>query len=59
MNVPLKILQSNDRVAEVQFICDCCGKLMRTSVITKKEADAQNNTKITCSQCKSGSGKKK
>lgn len=48
----IKVLQSNDRVAEVQFICDCCGKLVSTSVVTRQEAEDKKDTKITCSQCK-------
>jgi len=50
--VTIKVLQFNDRVAEVQFICDCCGKLVRTSVVTKEEAEAKKSTKIICCQCK-------
>ncbi|HYA77423.1 MAG TPA: hypothetical protein VEF91_01780 [Verrucomicrobiae bacterium] len=50
--MPISVLQSNDRVAEVKFICDYCGKLVRTSVITRQEAEAKKDTKITCSQCK-------
>ena len=49
---PLKILESNNRVAEVQFLCDKCGKLVRTSLITCEEAEAQKTKKITCYQCK-------
>jgi hypothetical protein len=41
----IKIVQSNERVAEVQFVCDCCGKLIRTCLITREEAEAQKNTK--------------
>jgi hypothetical protein len=43
--MPVKILQSNHRIAEVQFICDFCGKLVRTSLITKEEVEAQKNKK--------------
>jgi len=50
--LPLKILQSNDRVAEVQFICDHCGKIARTSLITEKETEVEKAKKITCCQCK-------
>ncbi len=50
--MPIKVLQSNDRVAEVQFICDYCGKIVRTSVITRKEAETEKDAKITCCQCK-------
>jgi hypothetical protein len=58
MSVPIKVLQSNDRVAEVQFICDCCGKLVRTSVITREEAEAKRGTKISCCQCKNAQNNK-
>jgi thymidine kinase len=57
--VPLKILQSSDRVAEVQFICDYCGKIVRTSVMTKEETEAKKDTKITCCQCKTNPKNKK
>ncbi len=56
--VPIKVLQSNDRVAEVQFICDCCGKLVRTSVISREEAEAEKDKKITCCQCKDAQNNK-
>ena len=50
--MPIKVLESNDRVAEVQFVCDNCGKLVRTSLISCEEAEAQKTKKITCCQCK-------
>ncbi|MGA3111085.1 MAG: hypothetical protein ABSE15_03535 [Candidatus Bathyarchaeia archaeon] len=50
--MPIKILQSNDRVAEVQFICDTCGKIVRTSVIRSEEAKNKNGEKTVCCQCK-------
>ncbi|MGA2386790.1 MAG: hypothetical protein ABSG33_09680 [Candidatus Bathyarchaeia archaeon] len=52
--MPIKILQCNDRVAEVQFICDDCGKLMRTCVVPAEEAKAQDSKRIVCCQCKHG-----
>ena len=52
MILPLKILQSNERIAEAQFVCDYCGKLVRTSMISRKEAEAQEAQEICCSQCK-------
>gem|GEM_PF-809374 len=58
--MPLKVLQSDDRVAEVQFVCDSCGKLVRTSLIARKELESQKNAKIFCCQCKQcQSGKEK
>ena len=50
--LPKKILENNERVAEVQFICDSCGKLVRTSLVTKNDLNTQNNKKVTCWQCK-------
>jgi hypothetical protein len=50
--LPLKIIQNNKRVAEVQFVCDSCGKLVRTSLITREEAEAQKEIKIICWECK-------
>ena len=43
--MPLKVLQSNHRVAEVQFICDNCGKQVRTSLITREELEASKEHK--------------
>jgi hypothetical protein len=45
-------MENNQRVAEVQFICDSCGKLVRTSLVTKNELKTQNNKAVTCWQCK-------
>ncbi|HSV50226.1 MAG TPA: hypothetical protein VLH35_07905 [Candidatus Acidoferrales bacterium] len=50
--MPIRIIQNNDRVAEVQFICDYCGKPIQTRVIPKKEAEQKQNQPITCWQCK-------
>jgi hypothetical protein len=50
--LPIKIVQCNERVAEVQLFCDCCGKLIRTCLITREEAEAQKNTKTICFQRK-------
>jgi hypothetical protein len=50
--LPVKILEANDRVAEVQLICDCCGKIVRTSLIAKNEVAAAESKKIECWQCK-------
>jgi len=50
--LPIKVLQSNNRVAEVQLICDCCGKIVRNGLIAKEEADPKKKTKIICWQCK-------
>ncbi|MGD6853276.1 MAG: hypothetical protein ACQCN6_14555 [Candidatus Bathyarchaeia archaeon] len=50
--MPAKIIQYNDRVAEVQFVCDACGKLVRTSLIPKTEAVALLKEQILCCQCK-------
>jgi hypothetical protein len=57
--LPVKVVQSNERVAEVQFVCDCCGKLVRTSLISKEEAENQVNTNIKCWQCKQEKAKTK
>ena len=50
--LPIKILQSNDRVAEVQTSCDYCGKLIKTSMISMDELETRKNSKVTCWQCK-------
>jgi DNA-directed RNA polymerase subunit RPC12/RpoP len=50
--LPINIIQCNERVAEVQYICDCCGKLIQTSLISKKDADDYKGRKVTCWQCK-------
>lgn len=47
----IKIIQNNERIAEVQFYCDYCGKLIRSSIISKAEVEAQKNKKIKCWQC--------
>jgi hypothetical protein len=49
--MPIVIVQQNEKVAEVKFICDCCGKLIKTSVIPQKEVDAQKNKTLTCYKC--------
>jgi len=54
----IKIVQSNERVAEVQFVCDYCGKLVKTCLITREEAEAQKNTKTICCQCKHAKNEK-
>ena len=50
--LPIKVLQSNDRVAEVQFVCDCCSKIVNTSLIAKNEIEEKANAKISCWHCK-------
>ncbi|MGE5555073.1 MAG: hypothetical protein ACM3UY_02235 [Methanocella sp.] len=50
--MPIRIIQSNDRAAEVQYVCDHCGKPIKTSVISKKEAEQQKNQPVSCWQCK-------
>jgi hypothetical protein len=50
--LPIEITQSNDKVAEARFICDGCGKLIKTSMISKKEADTQKNKPVKCYNCK-------
>jgi len=50
--LPLKILQNNERVAEVQFVCDSCGELAKTSMIPRKDLEALKNKAVTCWQCK-------
>jgi hypothetical protein len=58
--LPLKILQNNERVAEVQFVCDSCGKQVKTSLIPRKDLDALKSKIVTCWQCKqvNSAGKK-
>ena len=56
--MPIKVVQSNQRVSEVQFICDSCGKLVRTSLVANKEAEAKNK-EILCCNCKLRKIKKK
>ncbi len=48
----VKVIQSNERVAEVQFLCDCCGVLVRTSLISLSEVEALKNTDVMCWNCK-------
>ena len=50
--MPVRIIQSNDRVAEAQFICDSCGKHIKTSLIPKQEAEKQQKQPVICWQCK-------
>jgi hypothetical protein len=50
--MPIRIIQSNDRVAEAQFICDTCGKHIKTSLIPKKEIEKQQKQPVICWQCK-------
>jgi DNA-directed RNA polymerase subunit RPC12/RpoP len=57
--LPVNIIQCNERVAEVQYVCDSCGKLIRTSLISKKDADAYKDEKVTCWQCKQATDKNK
>jgi hypothetical protein len=52
ISLPLRIIQSNDRISEVQFICDYCEKIIKTSLISKDEVDAQKNKSIVCWHCK-------
>ncbi len=59
ITLPLRIIQSNDRIAEVQFICDFCGKLTKTSLIPKGEVDAQKEKLIICWHCKQAKANKK
>jgi hypothetical protein len=49
--MPIVIVQQNEKVAEVKFICDCCGKLIKTSVIPKKELEEQKNQTFACFTC--------
>jgi len=46
------VLQRAERVAEVQFICDNCGKLVRTSLVPTKEIQAQEGKEVICCQCR-------
>jgi hypothetical protein len=50
--MPIKIVQSNTKVAEVQYICDNCSRLVKTCLIPKKEAENLKEVKIICWQCK-------
>jgi hypothetical protein len=50
--MPIVIVQQNEKVVEAKFICDVCGKLIKTSLITKKEAETQKNKTLTCWHCK-------
>jgi hypothetical protein len=50
--LPIKILQNNKRVAETQFICDICGKLIRTCVIPQSDLEAEKSKAVECWQCK-------
>jgi hypothetical protein len=57
--LPLRIIQSNDRIAEVQFICDYCGKPTKTSLIPTLEVDVQKGKPIFCWHCKQAKVNKK
>jgi uncharacterized CHY-type Zn-finger protein len=50
--MPIRIIQSNDRVAEAQFACDACGKHIKTSLIPKQEIEKQQKKLVICWQCK-------
>jgi hypothetical protein len=50
--LPIKIIQSNSKVAEVQFICDKCGQPIHTSLVPKKEVEKHQNVKLVCYNCK-------
>jgi hypothetical protein len=55
--MPVRIIQSNDRIAEVQFMCDVCGKHIKTSLIPKTDAEEQQNQSVICWQCKQAKNK--
>jgi hypothetical protein len=50
--MPLKVIQFNYRVAEVQFVCDDCSSHVGTKIILNEELKDQKNTKIICCQRK-------
>jgi hypothetical protein len=55
--MPIVIVQQNEKVVEAKFICDNCGKHIKTSLITQKEADAQKSKAVTCWHCKKSNAK--
>jgi len=50
--LPIKIIQSNERAAEVRFVCDVCGQHIHTSVIPRDEVEDKRDIKIICCNCK-------
>ncbi|MCW3995836.1 MAG: hypothetical protein NWE98_06775 [Candidatus Bathyarchaeota archaeon] len=56
--MPIKIVEYNERVAEVQYICDLCGKIVRTSIVPKQETEEHTNGKIICYNCRTSQTKK-
>ena len=50
--MPVRVLQNNGRVAEVQFVCDDCGKIVRTSLLAASEVQILTDKKIVCCECK-------
>jgi hypothetical protein len=49
--MPIEITQSNDRIAEVTLICDCCGKHIGTRLMPKIEVEALIARELFCGQC--------
>jgi len=56
--LPIKIIQYNERVAEVQFVCDYCSSLVKTSLIPSREVEGLKNTEVVCWNCKHSSASK-
>jgi hypothetical protein len=52
LNLPTKITQLNDRIAEVRLICESCGEQIGTLLMRTIEAEAQRNTKVVCQNCR-------
>ncbi len=49
--MPIEITQSNDRIAEVTLICDCCGKHIGTRLMPKAEVEVLMEKELFCGQC--------
>ena len=48
----IEIIEENQYVAQVRFICDQCSAQIGTRIMLKKEVEAQNKKEIVCPQCK-------
>jgi hypothetical protein len=56
--MPIRVIQYNERVAEVQFVCDYCSRLVKTSLIPRREVEDLKSTEVACWNCKHSSASK-
>jgi hypothetical protein len=50
--LPAEITQSNARVAEIRLICDQCGQLIGTHILSVAKAEKEKAVKVICQRCK-------